>query len=76
MLYLNMEKVCKFKENQKALLLYDMLVTFEEFYEKTLYKKEINKKILENLENTSPKTGKKAKELKKRFCISENAQEQ
>ena len=74
-LYLNMEKICKFKENQKALLLYDMFVIFEEFYEKTLYKKEINKKILENFENVSPKTRKKAGELRKKFSIPENIEE-
>ncbi len=70
-LYLNMEQICEFKENQKALLLYDMFVIFEEFYERTLYKKEINEKILENLQNKSPKTAKKARELKKKFGLSE-----
>ena len=70
-LYLNMEKICEFKENQKALLLYDMFVIFEEFYEKTSYKNEINEKILANLKNTSPKTAKKARELKKKFGLSE-----
>ena len=70
-LYLNMEKICKFKENQKALLLYDMFVVFEEFYEKTSYKKEINEKILDNIKNTSTKDAKKARELKKKFGLSE-----
>ena len=58
-LYLDMEKICKFKENQKALLLYDIFVIFDEFYEKTSFKKEIDKKILDNLKNSSPKTRKK-----------------
>ena len=70
-LYLEMEKICEFKENQKALLLYDIFVIFEEFYEKTSYKEEINKKILANLKNTSPKTAKKARELKKKYGLSE-----
>ncbi|MCP1223152.1 hypothetical protein [Sebaldella sp. S0638] len=70
-LYLDMEKICKFKENQKALLLYDMFVIFDEFYEKTSFKKEIDKKILDNLKNSSPKTRKKANELKKKYSISE-----
>ena len=70
-LYLNMEKICEFKENQKALLLYDMFMIFGEFYENTSYKEEINKMILENIKNTSPKAGKKARELKKKFGLSE-----
>ena len=70
-LYLEMEKICEFKENQKALLLYDIFVIFEEFYEKTSYKEEINKKILANLKNMSPKTAKKARELKKKYGLSE-----
>ena len=37
----------------------------------SLYKKEINEKILENLQNKSPKTAKKARELKKKFGLSE-----
>ena len=71
-LYLDMEKICKFKENQKALLLYDIFVIFDEFYEKTSFKKEIDKKILDNLKNSSPKTRKKANELKKKYSILEN----
>lgn len=68
-LYLEMEKICIFKENQKMLLLYDMLVIFEEFYNETVHKKGIEEKILKNLENSSPKTRKKARELKKKFCF-------
>ena len=71
-LYLDMEKICKFKENQKALLLYDIFVIFDEFYEKTSFKKEIDKKILDNLKNSSPKTRKKANELKKKYSVLEN----
>ena len=48
-LYLNMEKICEFKENQKALLLYDMFVIFEEFYEKTSYKNDVKKALGENM---------------------------
>jgi hypothetical protein len=68
-LYLNMETVCQFKENQKALLLYDIFVTFEEIYEKTIYKSEINEMILANLKNSSPKTRKKAKELAVKYHL-------
>ena len=71
-LYLKTDKISKFKENQKALLVHDIFVTFEEVYEKTIYKKEINEMILANIDNRSPKTRKKARELMKKFQLEKS----
>jgi hypothetical protein len=68
-LLLDIDNQCAYTEKQMALLKYDVLEIFDEIYEDRQEVDRIDEFIRMQVDSTSPKTGKKARELAKKYSL-------